>query len=175
MKKSSCSFLIALLLVIANRSYAHPGDGLIVLDDGTFYFVATDPIQGTSPSHHAALWRWSEEGGLALAYRSQHTSSNLQIEKGLDGTIIFDMVVGPERQVFLADWGQQRILRINSQGDVSRVYNDSGHYGPEGLAFHDGRLAVFESSRPRANQGIVPRLLTLGHEGDTSPIYNYSQ
>lgn len=87
MKKDICGLLIVLLLVIASRAGAHPGDGLVVVDDRTFYFVATDPLQGSSPTHHAALWRWSEEGGLALAYRSRHGSSNLHIEHGLDGFI----------------------------------------------------------------------------------------
>ena len=82
MKKDICGLLIVLLLVIASRAGAHPGDGLVVVDDRTFYFVATDPLQGSSPTHHAALWRWSEEGGLALAYRSRHGSSNLHIEQG---------------------------------------------------------------------------------------------
>ena len=304
-------------MVIADRVAAHPGDGLIALDDRTFLFVATDPIQGQP--HHAAIWRWSEEGGLELAYRSSHGSSNVHIEhgldgniycserrymgerpardgdrpgdrdvyvtrigrlgidgkitwmmgpgpgrrpfgqaaflvdsdgnvlyadedsnlmmrssegsvealamdaafddirlmawgpeediyvldglaikiiapdrsvrslelrhsssqtefkrdSGLDGAIIFDMIVDSQRQIYLANWGQQQVLRINSQGTVSLAYDDVGNYGPEGLVFHDNGLAVFESLRPRADQGIVPRLLALGRDGEASVIYDY--
>ena len=86
MNKGVCGLLVVLSIVIADRTSAHPGDGLVVLDDRNFYFVATDPIQGTS-SHHAAIWRWSEESGLELAYRSPHSSSNVHIEHGLDGYI----------------------------------------------------------------------------------------
>ncbi len=318
MNNGVCGLLVVLSIVIADRTEAHPGDGLVVLDDRTFYFVATDPIQGTS-SHHAAIWRWSEESGLELAYRSPHGSSNVHIEHGLDGyiycserrylgerparsgdqpgdrdvyvtqlgrlesdgeitwlmgpergrrpfgraaflvdrdgnvlygdahsrlmmrysegrveplevdatfddirlmawgpedeiyvldgltikviasdrsvrtldlrhrsaetnfkhdsgtdgTIIFDMIVDPQRQIFLADWGHQQVLRIGSQGVVSLMYDDPGNFGPEGLAFRDGALAVFESLRPRANQGIVPRILTLGDNGEPSLVYDH--
>ncbi len=318
MNKGVCGLLVVLSIVIADRTSAHPGDGLVVVDDQNFYFVATDPIQGTS-SHHAAIWRWSEEKGLELVYRSPHGSSNVHIEHGLDGhifcserrylgerparsgdrpgdrdvyvtqlgrlefdgtiswlmgpergrrpfgraaflvdrdgnvlygdahnrlmmrssegrveplevdahfddirlmawgpedqiyildgltikvvasdrsvrtldlhhpsmetnfkygsgtdgTIIFDMIVDPRRQIFLADWGRQHVLRISSQGVVSLLYNGPGNYGPEGLAFRDGALAVFESLRPRANQGVVPRLLTLGPNGEPSLVYDH--
>ena len=310
--------MTSLGILIAVPLAAHPGDGLIV-DDQTFYFVATDPIALTS-SHHAALWRWSEESGLLLTYRSPHGSSNLHIEQGLDGqiycaerrylgdrparpgdrpgdrdvyetklgrfeldgkitwlmgpesgrspfgraaflmdrnsnivfadahnrvmirdvqgrtkplevegtfddiqllawgpegdiyvldgwnikviasdesvrtlnlqhrsaetefvrghgtdgTIIFDMIVDPERHIFLADWGRQTVLRINSEGSVSLMHGSSGDFGPEGLAFYEGSLAVFESLRPRANRGILPRLTSLGLNGDASLIYEYS-
>ncbi len=53
------------------------------------------------------------------------------------------------------------------------MYDDPGNFGPEGLAFRDGALAVFESLRPRANQGIVPRLLTLGDNGEPSLVYDH--
>ncbi len=318
MNKGVCGLLVVLSIVIADRTSAHPGDGLVVVDDQNFYFVATDPIQGTS-SHHAAIWRWSEEKGLELVYRSPHGSSNVHIEHGLDGhiycserrylgerparsgdrpgdrdvyvtqlerlefdgtitwlmgpergrrpfgraaflvdrdgnvlygdahnrlmmrfsegrveplevdatfgdirlmawgpedeiyildgltikvvasdrsvrtlelrhpnvetkfkhdsgtdgTIIFDMIVDSQRQIFLADWGQQHVLRISSQGVVSLLYDDPGNFGPEGLAFHDGALAVFESLRPRANRGLVPRLLTLGPNGEPSLVYDH--
>ncbi len=318
MNKGVYGLLVILSIGVADRTGAHPGDGLVVLDDRTLFFVATDPIQGAS-SHHAAIWRWSEESGIELAYRSPHGSSNVHIEHGLDGhiycserrylgerparsgdrpgdrdvyvtqlgrlefdgeitwlmgpergrrpfgraaflvdrdgnilygdaysrlmmqysdggveplevdatfediqlmawgpqdeiyvldgltikviasdrsvrtldlrhrsaktnftrdggldgTIIFDMIVDPRRQIFLADWGRQQVLRVSSQGVVTLLYDDSGVYAPEGLAFRDGAVAVFESLRPRANQGIVPRLLTLEHNGETSLIYDY--
>ena len=53
------------------------------------------------------------------------------------------------------------------------MYNDPGDYGPEGLAFRDGGLAVFESLRRSSNQGILPKLLTLGHNGESSVLYDY--
>lgn len=85
MKNTVCALLIVLSIVIVDRTDAHPGDGLIVVNDRVFYFVATEPIHG--PPHHAALWRWSAEDGLKLVYRSPHGSSNLHIELGLDGNI----------------------------------------------------------------------------------------
>ena len=48
------------------------------------------------------------------------------------------MIVDPQRQIFLADWGQQHVLRISSQGVVSLLYNGLENFGPEGLAFRDG-------------------------------------
>jgi hypothetical protein len=53
------------------------------------------------------------------------------------------------------------------------MYTNPGDYGPEGLVFSNGGLAVFESLRPRANQGIVPRILVLGLKGETSIVYDY--
>ena len=53
------------------------------------------------------------------------------------------------------------------------MYSDPGNFGPEGLAFRDGDLTVFESLRPLANQGNLPRLLTLGHNGHPSIIYDH--
>ncbi len=321
LNKGVYPFFLILLTGIGVRASAHPGDGLIVVDDQSFYFVATDPIQLPS-SHHAALWRWSEERGLELMYRSPYGSSNLFIERGLDGyiycserrylgerparpgdrpgdrdvyetrlgqlgingevevtwlmgpergrqpfglaaflvdrdgnilyvdtrnrlmvrdslgrraplevdatfdnirlmawgpegdiyvldgliikvissdgsvraldlyhrsaktefktgqgidgSIIFDMIVDQERQIFLADWGGQRVLRIGPKGVVSLMHYGSGDFGPEGLAFLDGGLAVFESLRPRANRGILPRFLTLRRDGEMSVIYEYS-
>ncbi|MCH7822385.1 MAG: hypothetical protein IIA07_10230 [Proteobacteria bacterium] len=104
-----------------------------------------------------------------------HSNAETEFRRGggLDGVIIFDMIVDPQGQIFLADWGRQKVLRISPQGTVSQLYSDSGHYGPEGLSFRDGDLVVFESLRPRANQGIVPRLLLLGHNGEVSVVYDY--
>lgn len=314
LKSRICGLLIVLSTVIAERTGAHPGDGLIVVDERIFYFVATDPMHGMP--HHAALWRWTENSGLELVYRSPHGSSNLHIELGLDGyiycserhylgerparsgdrpgdrdefvtqlgrldsdgkvtwlmgpergrspfgraaflvdldgnvlyvdarnrlmmryahgrveplevdatfdniqlmawgpegdiylldgliikvialdysvrtldlrhdssetefthdggMIIFDMIVDPQRKIFLADWGRQQVLRISERGAVSRIYGDPADYGPKGLAFRDGGLTVFESLRPRADQGIVPRLLALGYDGEASVVYDY--
>ena len=105
----------------------------------------------------------------------QHRSAETEFKRdgGLDGAIIIDMIVAPQRQIYLANWGQQQALRISSKGVVSLAYGDPGDYGPEGLVFRNNGLAVFESLRPRANQGIVPRLLALGQDGEPSVIYDY--
>ena len=83
------------------------------------------------------------------------------------------MIVDQERQIFLADWGGERVLRISPMGVVSLMNYDSGDFGPEGLAFNDGGLAVFESLRPHTNRGILPRLSALGSDGKASAIYEY--
>ena len=84
------------------------------------------------------------------------------------------MIVDQDRQVFLSDWGGQRVLRIDPMGVVNLMNYDSADFGPEGLAFSNGGLVVFESLRPHANQGILPRILTFGRDGAASVIYHYS-
>ena len=119
MHKWFCALLI--VLSIANRTSAHPGDGLIVVNARNFYFVATDPIQGTS--HHATLWRWSEKRGLELVYRSPHGSSNVQIEHGLDGHIYCS-----ERHYL----GERPAKSGDQPGDRDVYVTQLGRLGPDG-------------------------------------------
>ena len=132
-----------------------PEDEIYILDGLTIKVVASDRSVRTLELRHPSV------------------ETNFKHGSGTDGTIIFDMIVDSQRQIFLADWGQQHVLRISPQGEVSLIYDDPGNFGPEGLAFRDGDLAVFESLRPRANRGVVPRLLTLGHDGEPSLVYDH--
>jgi hypothetical protein len=132
-----------------------PEDEIYILDGLTIKVVASDRSVRTLKLRHPSV------------------ETNFKYGSGTDGTIIFDMTVDPHLQIFLADWGQQHVLRISSQGVVSILYHGPGNFGPEGLAFRDGTLAVFESLRPRANRGVVPRLLMLGQNGEASLVYDH--
>ena len=77
-----------------------PQDEIYVLDGLTIKVIASDRSVRT----------------LDLRHRGAKT--NFTSDSGLDGTIIFDMIVDPQRQIFLADWGRQQVLRVSSQGMV---------------------------------------------------------
>lgn len=305
-----CSLVLALL--VPEATIAHPGDGLVVADDGSIYFVATDPVNDVS-QHHATIWRWSEAKGAERTYRSRFSPSNLYIEKGRDGelycaevrnpgsrngedqyttrigrlhshsdiewlteahpgrrafggaaflvdrhgriiypdaanrlvsrdkhgkesflevdaeftdvrllawgpgddvvvldgealriirsdgsvddrvlrhstdetriksgpgldrTILFDLTADQDGNIYLADWGARRILRIDNDGKVTLHYVETTDYAPEGLAIHQGQLIVFQSLHPRADAGILPRLIALNEQGHATPLYEYSR
>jgi len=153
----------------------------------------TEPLGVDGTFEDIRLLAWGPEGEIYLLDKhtikviasnrsvrtvdldDQSAATEFRDQGGIDGSYFFDMVFSPQWQIYLADWGRQRVLRISPNGVVSVAFTDAGNFGPEGLAFHDGGLVVFESMRPRANQGILPKLIGLRNDGKTSLIYEYSR
>ncbi len=90
-----------------------------------------------------------------------------------DGTIIFDMVVDTNHNVYLADWGQMQVLKISPEGVITKFYQSKDDFGPEGLVLIDGKVSVFESTTPRSYGQILPRLLTLDSNGQAQVMYDF--
>ncbi len=82
------SYLLSfLLLALTSSLAAHPGDGVLVDEEGNIYFASVEPLDFPTGQHYAALWRLTGEGSLELVFRSQHNPSNLYTVLGLDGRV----------------------------------------------------------------------------------------
>lgn len=87
-------------------------------------------------------------------------------------TIKFGMAVAADGRVFIADWNHRRVLEVSPRGVITTHLKSEHPWAPEGLAYRDGVLTVFESTGI-SDRGILPRVRTVGEKGDVTTIYEF--
>ncbi|MCH7903637.1 MAG: hypothetical protein IH944_03615 [Armatimonadetes bacterium] len=93
-----------------------------------------------------------------------------EVMKG--STIKFDMAVAQDGRVFIADWNHRRVLEVSPNGVITTHLKSEFPWAPEGLAYRDGVLTVFESTGI-SDRGILPRIRTVDADGQFSTIYEF--
>ena len=65
----------------------------------------------------------------------------------------FGLTVDAERSAYLADWGNNRVLRVSAEGAVKTILRNEDDWSPEGLAISETGLVLYED-RPSAYDPI---------------------
>ncbi|MBO6794199.1 MAG: hypothetical protein JJ895_09820 [Balneolaceae bacterium] len=143
---------------------------LVSIDgDGTLYLVADN-----------ALYKKSETGLKLIANSLKDNDPENIPFRGAN--ILFDMCIDDSGNVYLAYYGNRRVLKVSPSGDVSTLLKSEGPWSPSGVDIYQGELYVLESTIGdgawwkfwnRDDNELIPRIRKLGKNGTISTIYEY--
>ncbi len=130
-----------------------PNDTLYVNDRGTIRLVSK---AGTVTTLASGLAAFENNGPVRL-----------------NQTHFFDMTIDSNGNVFGADWGSRRVLKVSSTGEVSTLYRCKPPWSPEGIALHGDVLYILETTFPESPT-IRPRVRERKPNGTFSTIFEFS-
>ena len=100
-------------------------------------------------------------------------------------TRLFGIAVDAQGTVFVADYGNRRVLKVTSGGAISTVARAEQPWSPTGLALKDGTLYILEFGftppstylprvRKLSSAGKITMLATVGENGNPSVVESTS-
>jgi hypothetical protein len=117
--------------------------------DGAFYFV-----------HGANVSKLTTSGKLIPLAR------NLVVENGPAGaTSLFGIAVDAHGNAFVADYGNQRLLKISPDSQITTVLRAEAPWFPTGVAIRGGELYILEHAHTRTHTPIGTRVRKLSSDG----------
>jgi hypothetical protein len=136
---------------------------------GTLYIVADN-----------ALYKKSDAGFELIAASLKDDNPEDIPFRGAN--ILFDMCVDDSGNVFLAYYGNRRVLKVDPDGVISTVLVSERPWSPSGLDLYEGELYVLESTIGdgawwkfwnREDDELIPRVRKLGKDGTISTVFEY--
>lgn len=97
--------------------------------------------------------------------------------------IFFDMAIDKNNNVYLAYYGDRKVIKINPTGEVQTVVESQAPWSPHGVDVIDGEVYILESTLgngkwwkfwERNDDEIIPRVRKIDKNGDVSEIFRYS-
>jgi sugar lactone lactonase YvrE len=126
--------------------------GMAIATDGTLYFV-----------HGANVSKLTTNSALTPLVR------NVVVEnasgKPAGASALFGLAVDAQGNVFIADYGNGRILKIAPDGQLATLIRAEESWFPTGVAVRGGELYILEESHTPAYQPIGTRVRKLSPDG----------
>ena len=136
--------------------------------DSSLYFVDMDRLRRISPS--------GEVSTIAEGVKEQDPE-NLPFR---GANIIFDMAVDSLQNVYLAYYGNRRILKVSPAGEIINLLDAEDLWSPHGIDVYDGEIYILESTVgvPEwwefwKSVEIRPRVRKINRNGDVEILYEY--
>jgi hypothetical protein len=138
-------------------------------NDGALYF-----------SEHGNVHKVTMDGTMTLLARPVAIENRAESSMSDSSvTSLFGIALDEQRNVFVADYGYRRVLKITSDGEISTVALAEKPWSPTGVALKDGYLYILEfgftppstyTSRVRKlwPDGRITTLVTLGENTNPS-------
>jgi hypothetical protein len=114
--------------------------------------------------------RIDKNGKVSTIFRPQ-TQQN---PKNIDSSSrkLFGLAVDPQNNVFVADFGNKQLLRINSQAQVSTVLNSETDWSPLGVATFGDEVYVLEGRPLSSSKHTGNRVLKISSDNKSTVIGN---
>lgn len=110
------------------------------------------------------LRRISPDGAVRTMAKSLEEPLPDDTESGYGG--LMGLAVDAAGNVYVADYGRRRVLKVAADGKVSRVVRDEAPWSPAGVAVTgDGRVLILEVGFTMPNVYSGPRVRELFNEG----------
>lgn len=94
--------------------------------------------------------------------------------------IFFDMAIDKNRNVYLAYFGNRKVIKVAPDGSASTFLVSEGRWSPHGIDIFNGEVYVLESTIGRTNplrfwesNEIVPRVRKVSQQGQVSVLFTY--
>jgi len=96
--------------------------------------------------------------------------------------ILFDMAVDEEGIMYLAYYGNRRILKVIPSGEVSTLVHSKSPWSPHGIDVYKGEIYILESTvgggswwKIWERPVIVPRVRKIGKDGTSTVVFEYKK
>jgi hypothetical protein len=143
--------------------------GMAFGQDETLYFTDNSNVRKVTPDGTMTTLA----GKLALENRAESPLPDIAV------TRLFGIAVDAQGDVFVADYGNRRVLKITSGGAISTVARAEKPWSPTGIALKDGNVYILEfgftlpsTYLPRVRKlspdGRITMLATIGANGNPS-------
>jgi len=83
---------------------------------------------------------------------------------------LFGLAVDPQNNVFTADFGNRKILKITFDGAISVAAESEPNWSPTGVYFRNGNLYVLEARSELSGANIVVRVRKITADGKISTV-----
>ncbi len=94
--------------------------------------------------------------------------------------ILFDFTVDETGNVYLAYYGNRKVLKVSPEGEVSVFLESEGPWSPHGVDVYDGEVYVLESTFGTAKwwefweeDVIIPRVRKVDMDGNVTTVFEY--
>ncbi|MBA2605668.1 MAG: hypothetical protein H0U96_02225 [Acidobacteria bacterium] len=127
--------------------------------DNSIYLMDSDTVR-----------RIDKNGKVSTIFRPQ-TQQN---PKNIDSSSrkLYGLAVDPQNNVFVADFGNKQLLRINSQAQVSTVLNSETDWSPLGVATFGDEVYVLEGRPLSSSKHTGNRVLKISSDNKSTVIGN---
>ncbi len=138
--------------------------------DSTLYFVDMDRLRSISPQGevNTITEGVKEVNPEDLPFRGAN--------------IIFDMAVDSLNNVYLAYYGNRRVLKVTPDGEISNILDSEANWSPHGIDIFDGEVYVLESTvgEPKwwefwETVEIRPRIRKINRAGEVEILFEYKK
>jgi len=118
--------------------------------------------------------RLVRKDGTVTTLASDLTDFEMNGSRLLNQAHFFDMTIDSQGDIFLADFGGRRALKVSSAGEISIVYRCKSPWTPEGIATRGDVLYILETTFPESCP-IVPRVRERRPDGTLVTIFEFSE
>jgi hypothetical protein len=127
--------------------------------DGALYFV-----------HGASVSRVTMSGAVTTLARHIALESRPNRREGGSPTQLFGVAVDARGNVFVADYGNRRVLKITPGNQISTAIRAEEAWFPTGVATRGDELYILESSYTLAHAAISTRVRKLAPDGKVTEL-----
>ncbi len=170
-----------------NRLFKRTGDGQVT------------PVSLKRSFERIDLMAWGPDESLYLVDRGAllkmdlSTGSISTVANGLreeepedlpfsGANILFDMVVDDAGAVYLAYYGNRRILKVDPSGSITTFARSESPWSPHGIDIYEGEVYILESTvgggdwwKPWGRPVIIPRVRKFDPDGTATTIFEYQE
>jgi hypothetical protein len=140
-----------------------PDESLYILADDNLYFLK------------------NETAVLVASDLKEESPENIPFR---GANIFFDMVITDTREIYLAYYGDRKVIKVDLSGNIETVLEAKAPWAPHGIDYFDGELYVLESTLgdgrwwefwKTSDDEIIPRVRKINRSGEISEIFSYSK
>lgn len=127
--------------------------------DGSIYLTDSDMVR-----------QINKNGKVSTLFRPQNTQNPKNIDSS--SRKLFGLAVDQQNNVFVADFGNQQLLKINSKAEVSTILNSEKDWSPLGVATFEDEVYVLEGRPLSSSQNTGNRVLKISSDNRSTVIGN---
>lgn len=140
--------------------------GMAFGPDGALYFTHGANVSRVTPA--GALTPLARNLTVEKAYASRERAEG-------SATPLFGIAVDAQRNVFVADYGNRRVLKIAPDGQTSTVLRAEESWFPTGVALRGAELYILEIGETPSHASLGTRVRKLMPDGRVSTLATVSE
>lgn len=131
--------------------------GMTFGPDGSLYVVDSSGIR-----------KVTMDGGVTTLVRQIKLENASENSAG--GSSLFGIAVDPQSNVFVADYGNRRVLKVTPSGQITTLVRTAEPWFPTGVAGRGSEIYILEEAHTPAYAPIGTRVLKLSSDGKLSVL-----
>lgn len=97
--------------------------------------------------------------------------------------IFFDMAIDKNDNIYLAYYGNRKVIRISSAGEIETILESKAPWSPHGVDVINGEVYILESTLGNGkwwkfwdneDDEIIPRIRKVDSDGEITELFRYS-
>jgi sugar lactone lactonase YvrE len=115
-------------------------------------------------TNRSSIWKVAPDDKVTILINQS------EIAKNFPNAQLYGLTVDPQNNVYTADFGNKKILKIASDGKISVFAESHPNWLPTGVYFRNGNLYVLEAASEQSGAKIVVRVRKIASDGTASTV-----